>query len=74
MCSLVNDKPEQFSSGELSTMKNVARGCKNFLAVLCENYGGWRWSILLRFWRILGVFGFGGVAVLVTVNLERIWH
>ena len=27
--------------------------------VLCENYGGWRWSILSRFWRILGVLVFG---------------
>ena len=28
-------------------------------SVLCENYGVWRWSILSRFWRILGVLVFG---------------
>ena len=28
---------------------------EEFCSVLCENYGVWRWSILLRFWRILGV-------------------
>ena len=27
---------------------------EEFCAVLCENYGVWRWSILSRFWRILG--------------------
>ena len=32
---------------------------EEFCAVLCENYGGWRWSILSRFWRILGVLVFG---------------
>ena len=28
-------------------------------SVLCENYGVWRWSILLRFWRILGFWFLG---------------
>ena len=32
---------------------------EEFCAVLCENYGGWRWSILSRFWRILSVLVFG---------------
>ena len=27
--------------------------------VLCDNYGVWRWSILSRFWRMLGVLVFG---------------
>ena len=51
-------------------------GFEEFCTVLCENYGGWRWSILLGFWRILGFsnFGFLDVDLNVTVNLERIWH
>ena len=32
---------------------------EEFCTVLCENYGGWRWSNLSRFWRILGVLVFG---------------
>ena len=32
---------------------------EEFCIVLCENCGGWRWSILSRFWRILGVLVFG---------------
>ena len=37
----------------------LAGKLEEFCAVLCENYGGWRWSILSRFWRILGVLVFG---------------
>ena len=32
---------------------------EEFCTVLCENYGGWRWSILSRFWRILGFWFLG---------------
>ena len=32
---------------------------EEFCTVLCENYGVWRWSILSRFWRILGALVFG---------------
>ena len=32
---------------------------EEFCVVLCENCGGWRWSILSRFWRILGVWVLG---------------
>jgi hypothetical protein len=32
---------------------------EEFCTVLCENYGGWRWSILSRFWGIFGVLVFG---------------
>ncbi len=35
------------------------QGFEEFCNVLCENYGGWRWSILSRFWRILGVLVLG---------------
>ena len=41
-----------------------------FPAVLCENYGGWRLSILSRFWRILGVLVFG-MSVCVSM---AIWN
>ena len=48
----------------LFAAKNVQRSSVGWLeefsrCVLCENYGVWRWSILSRFWRILGVFVFG---------------
>ena len=32
---------------------------EEFCSVLCENYDGWRWSNLSRFWRILGALVFG---------------
>ena len=38
---------------------DTSQWLEEFCIVLCENYGGWRWSILSRFWRILGVLVFG---------------
>ena len=45
--------------GRYYLLRYAADGWKKFALFLRQNYGGWRWSILSRFWRILGVFVFG---------------
>ena len=47
------------SSGHRSKIHGLLQCWKNFALFLRQNYGVWRWSILSRFWRILGFWFLG---------------